>query len=85
MELGRQGDDALDVADPAGQRLAAGHRLDTGVARRRDDRVDHRVERERADDGVLAGPGPDDEYLHAAQSRAAGAQREGGRHGIRSR
>ena len=68
------------VAHPAGQRLAAGDGLDAGVARCGDHGVDRRVERDGTDDGVLAGPGPDDEYLHATnlvarRGRAARASR----------
>ena len=67
----------VGVGDPAGQRLAAGHRLDAGVARRGDHGVDRRVEREGTDEGVLAGPGPDDEYLHATNLVAGAGERHG--------
>ena len=70
-------------ADPAGQRLAAGHGLDAGVARCGDHGVDRRVERDGTDEGVLAGPGPDDEYLHAT-NLVAGAGERHGRPGIRA-
>ena len=64
-QTGREVDDAVGVADTAGERLAAGDRLDAGVARGRDDGVDGGVEGEGADERVLAGSGADDENLHA--------------------
>ena len=82
-ERDRQRDDPVGVGDPAGQRLAAGHGLDAGVARCGDHGVDRRVERDGTDEGVLAGPGPDDEYLHAT-NLVAGAGERHGRPGIRA-
>ena len=79
----RQRDDPGRVAHPTGQRLAAGHGLDAGVARCGDHGVDRRVERDGTDEGVLAGPGPDDEYLHAT-NLVAGAGERYGRPGIRA-
>ena len=64
-----EGDDGLDIGGPAGEGLARRERGDAGVARRRDHLVDRGVQGEGADDGVLTGPGPDDEYLHGPQCR----------------
>ena len=55
----------VGVGDPTGQGHTARKVGDAGVPRGGDDLVDRRVEAEGADDGVFAGPGPDDENLHA--------------------
>ena len=63
--LDSQGHHGVGVGDPTRQGDTAREVGDAGVARGCDDLVDRRVEAEGADDGVFAGPGPDDENLHA--------------------
>ncbi len=57
-------EDRGGVGDPTRQRLAPRDGLDAGVAGCGDDGVDHGVGAETADEGVLTGPGTDDENLH---------------------
>ena len=82
-EAVRDGEDRVGVGD-VGQRLATGDHVDARVAGGGHDGVDRVVRRERPGEGVLTGPGAEDEDYpagHDDHPRANAAERQPAVHG----